>query len=401
MILGRSRTARFTRFGSWSVSRLVWVVALATVACGKEGPPLPPLHLVPDAVSNVVVRRSGNEVRFSFVLPSKNMNGPGTVDLGRVEIYAATVAGAAAPVANRELMSAKNLVGTIEVRQPLPPGEDPATKPADKRPAPGETTTFVEILDEAKLKPAYTAVDPAAAPVPAQPAAAQVPPVATQPGPNKRVYSIRGAARNGRPGQPAARIEVPLVEIPPPATALKATFSEKAINLAWDAPALAEGTAQFNVYTAEGLTPLNAAPLATAAFERPGVEFGKEECFVVRTVVSAGVVAIESGASERVCVTPADTFAPSPATGLNAVGSDGLISLIWNASSDADLAGYLVLRGEAPGDTLQPLTPAPIKETTFRDTSVKAGTRYVYVVVAVDTAGNRSVPSNRVEEAAR
>ena len=385
--------ARVTRFGVPGSHRIwsgtVCLAALVTFACGKEGPPLPPLHLVPEAVSSVVVRRSGNEVRFSFVLPSKNVNGPGTVDLGRVEIYAATVAGGAAPVADRELMSAKNLVGTIEVRQPLPPGEDTATQPADTRPAPGETTTFVEVLDDTKLKPAYTAVDPAAAAV------------ATQPGPDKRVYRIRGAARNGRPGQPAARIEVPLVEIPAPATALKASFTEKAINLAWTAPALAEGAAQFNVYTAEGLAPLNAAPLATAAFERPGVEFGKEECFVVRTVVSAGVVAIESGASERACVTPADTFAPSPATGLNAVGSDGLISLIWNASSDADLAGYLVLRGEAPGDTLQPLTPAPIKETTFRDTSVKAGTRYVYVVVAVDTAGNRSVPSNRVEEAAR
>jgi fibronectin type 3 domain-containing protein len=118
-------------------------------------------------------------------------------------------------------------------------------------------------------------------------------------------------------------------------------------------------------------------------------------------VITAGVVAIESAASERVCVTPADTFAPAPATGLTAVASSGLISLIWNASSDTDLAGYLVLRGEAPGDTLQPLTAAPIQETTFRDTNVKAGTRYVYVVVAVDAAGNRSGPSNRVEETAR
>ena len=388
-----------------NLARVVCVAALATVACGKSGPPLPPLHLVPDAVSNVVVRRSGNEVRFSFVLPAKNMNGPGTVDLGRVEIYAATVAGGATPVANRELMSAKNLVGTIEVRQPAPPGEDPATKPADKavdtRPAPGETATFVEMLDAAKLKPAYTAVAPATAAATVPPTAAQVPPVATLPGPDKRVYSIRGAARSGRPGQPAARIEVPLVDIPSPATDLKATFTDKAINLAWTAPTVAEGTPQFNVYTADGLSPLNPAPLATAAFERPGVEFGKEECFVVRTVVTAGVVALESGASERVCVTPADTFAPSPATGLSAVASSGLISLIWNAANDADLAGYLVLRGEAPGDTLQPLTPAPIKETTFRDTTVKPGTRYVYVVVAVDTAGNRSTPSNRVEEAAR
>jgi hypothetical protein len=49
------------------------------------------------------------------------------------------------------------------------------------------------------------------------------------------------------------------------------------------------------------------------------------------------------------------------------------------------------------------VTPEPVRETTFRDTGVKAGVRYVYVVVALDTAQppNRSAESNRVEETAR
>ena len=45
----------------------------------------------------------------------------------------------------------------------------------------------------------------------------------------------------------------------------------------------------------------------------------------------------------------------------------GSINLIWDANTEADLGGYLVLRGEAPGDTLQPLTPEPIKETRYQD----------------------------------
>jgi hypothetical protein len=67
------------------------------------------------------------------------------------------------------------------------------------------------------------------------------------------------------------------------------------------------------------------------------------------------------------------------------------------------MAGYLVLRGEAPGDTLQPLTPQPIKDTSYRDTTVKPGVRYVYAIVAIDraTPPNRSAPSARVEETAR
>ena len=99
-------------------------------------------------------------------------------------------------------------------------------------------------------------------------------------------------------------------------------------------------------------------------------------------------------------MTPADTFPPAAPTGLAAVGSEGAISLIWEASTEADLAGYLVMRAEA-GGAPRPLTPEPIKETTFRDATAARGVRYVYTVVAVDTTGNRSTPSNAVEETAR
>ena len=73
------------------------------------------------------------------------------------------------------------------------------------------------------------------------------------------------------------------------------------------------------------------------------------------------------------------------------------------SNSDSDLAGYLVLRGDAPGDTLRAITPEPVAATTYRDTTARAGMRYVYVVVAVDRASpqNVSAQSNRVEETAR
>ena len=44
----------------------------------------------------------------------------------------------------------------------------------------------------------------------------------------------------------------------------------------------------------------------------------------------------------------------------------------------------------------------PCNETVaFTDTTTRAGTRYTYAVVAVDKAGNRSTPSNRVDEVGR
>jgi hypothetical protein len=203
------------------------------------------------------------------------------------------------------------------------------------------------------------------------------------------------------------------------------SFTEHAVSLRWLAPVPEAGSAEavtFNVYTipaagktpapatapapaaAATPTPLNAAPLAEASFEHPGAAPGVEQCFAVRTVERVSDVNVESEPTPPVCVTPHDIFAPAAPKGLAVVAMDGgVMNLIWDANPEADLGGYLVLRGEAPGDTLQPLTPEPIHETSFRDTTVKPGVRYVYAIVAVDRANppNRSEASARVEETAR
>jgi hypothetical protein len=149
--------------------------------------------------------------------------------------------------------------------------------------------------------------------------------------------------------------------------------------------------------------PLNEKPLDAPTFSEKRGEYGVERCYVVRAVDTFGGGEVESRAAAPVCVTPKDIFPPAAPTGLGAVAGGGAINLIWEPNTEPDLAGYLVLRGEAPGEDLRPLTPDPITETTFRDSSVKPGVRYVYAVVAVDKADPRNVSgqSNKVEETAR
>jgi hypothetical protein len=149
--------------------------------------------------------------------------------------------------------------------------------------------------------------------------------------------------------------------------------------------------------------PLNTALVTTSSFKDPRVEFGTERCYVVRRVEMAGAIAIESAPSVPVCVTPVDTFPPAPPKNLAHIASGSGVSLLWEANSEPDLGGYVVLRGEAPGDKLAPLTPAPITNTSFTDTTVRRGRTYVYEVVALDkaTPANQSAPSNRVEETIR
>jgi hypothetical protein len=97
-------------------------------------------------------------------------------------------------------------------------------------------------------------------------------------------------------------------------------------------------------------------------------------------------------------------FPPAAPAGLAAVPSEGGISLIWEPSAELDLGGYLVLRREAGDATLRQLTDRPIAEARYRDTDVKAGTRYIYSVAAVDMQlplPNVSTLSQPVEETAR
>lgn len=374
----------FRTVGSAQVGPHRWFCALTVLllviglagGCGKKGAPLAPLHVVPGAVSGVSVRRLGPAVHLRFVLPTRNSGGQGTIDLDRVEIYAIDLMPGGPTPPNRDLLTKARVVGTIPVRPPPSEGESPAQGTPDTRPGPGDTATFTNELTPESMKAAV------------------------------RVYVIRGVARSGRPGEVSPRIGVPLGPAPPPPSGVAARFTQSAVIVDWTAPA-SEGAAPapaFNVYTAaDTVTPLNPAPVTAATYEHASVTVGTEQCFTVRHVMTVAGVSIESDPSAPACVTPADTFPPAAPKGLEVVAGSGVINLIWDANAETDLAGYVVLRGEAPGDTLQALTPAPIVETTFSDKAISPGVRYVYAIVAVDkaTPPNTSPQSARQEATAR
>jgi hypothetical protein len=472
----------------------VFLIAASMLACGRKGPPLAPLHLIPVAPANISVIRVGDEAQLRFDVPSTNVNGPGPVAVDRIEIFAATVAAGAVRPANRELLMSKYRIATIAIKPPPVEGEaPPETPPNDKRPSAGERTTFVEELTAERLQPVFTTLPkPAATPagtappaqpvsstttppsttaqptteaapgaagvapvaqpsVPAAPGAAgvtpvtqpaapgalgvetvQVPETAALPGtampvpevpgsspaavgaiapvpplpplPNyaARLYAVRGVTKGGRPGPPSTRLELPLVVPPGPPPVPAATATETSIVLTWS-PATSETPIAYNIYKAGSADPINPAPVAAGKFERAGVTFGTEECFTLRAIEKVANISLESTPSEPVCLTPRDTFAPAAPKGFSIVAGSGTMNLGWDANTESDLAGYLVLRGEAPGDTLQPLTPAPITATSYEDKTVKPGVRYVYAIIAVDkaTPPNRSAPSTRLEETAR
>ena len=421
---------------------------VAGAGCGKKGPPLAPFVLLPAAPARVTAQRAGDDVFVTFTLPLQNIDASKPADVRRVEVYGYT---ATTPPPRARQLELATLVATVPVAAALSEGallaqraRTPETKNAAR---PGATITVKETLGPEAFVPRSLPAPPA--PVPRTPVVAIRP---NPPGVLRRFYVTVAYSDRGRPGQPSAPVELPLMAVPDAPSGLQVEYTADTIGLSWQpagglmgflldnalpletlsdegAPAALEtalppGPTRYHVYRDLAPDPL-VLPAAATAGPPPGavvipqpltpepiaeltfsdtLEFDRERCYTIRAVRGTGPGAVESAPTERRCVTPVDVFPPEPPAGLSTVVREGAISLIWESSPDADVWGYVVLRGTPADATLQPLTAAPVVETQFTDTTVTAGTRYVYAVVAVDSrlpVPNMSVESARVEETAR
>ena len=329
---------------------------------------------------------------MQFVLPSANTDGSRPANIERVDVYALT---GPAPLSDNEVVKAGTRVGIVAVKAPRDPNEtiDADDPDSDLEPleGPGLDQGAVahvrELLSEATLTPSDATV---------------------------RTYVAVGISTRGRRGplskRRRSRSGRRRQHLAPPTV----TYDETAITIGWTAArsAASETERVSRVRrVAAGSRRREAADVGTrdAAdrhavdrddVSRPPRRVERERCYTVRAVRRIGDLSIEGDAAPPRCLAPADTFAPAAPTGLTAVASEGAINLIWTPNQEADLAGYLVLRAAAPSSDLVAMSPTPIAETTFSDT-VQPGMRYTYAIQAVDTAGNVSPASARVEETAR
>ena len=357
---------------------LVLVLVLGASACGSKGDPLPPFRPVPEKPANLlVIRVPDAPITLRFELPKASADGT-ALNLAALEIYSVMRPSTGRAPEPTDIGGRGNLVARIDLKEP---------------PEPGSAFVWEDSSADA-MTPAPLVV---------------------------RYYAVMGVSGHNRRGAPSDVVGVPLGEFPPTPSKLSASTTETAIKLDWLSTAPGVGYRVFEVKDGKpAVRPLNDTLLTATTFEDARMAFGVERCYQVRAVRDPSLVSlsapgvtsaasIESRPSNTVCVTPSDVFPPPAPANLTAIAGTGVINLIWDGVDVPDLAGYLVLRAEAPGDKLLPLdvfTPlfaAPILDTTYKDATAKTGTRYVYVVVAVDkaTPPNRSKESNRVEETGR
>jgi hypothetical protein len=383
---------------------------------------------------DLTARRTGDAVTVTFTIPSSNIDDTKPADIARVDVYAYT-AMAPGDVRDPRRMT---LVGSVTVRKPPEPQPEDASKKMPGPPPPpepgedqGALVTVTETLTADMAVPMAPDQKPRVPPVAS--AASwfdTLVPALTGPVPKaepRRYYVVFGVSRGGSRGPASGRPGVTIGE--PPAAPLQPSLetTESGVVVTWAVPPgarlpyqepaegdLLEATSRgmesappltYAVYrvSPDGQARLTEKPITALTFTDTSIEFGVERCYDVRTVTAEGSVSFESAPSPQACVTPIDTFPPPAPASLAAVAGEGAISLIWEGVDAADLAGYLVLRGEAPSGELTPLFETPARESTYRDANAKPGVRYVYAVVAVDRASppNRSAMSNKVEETAR
>ena len=388
-LMGRGWTARpIVRAGgpgmkAHSALAAALAIALALAACGKEGPPTPPLRAVPAPVKDLAVRQRGTHVLLSFTYPQTTPGGAALNGVTKVEVYEA-------------------------VLQPPPPLKAPAKPAAEKKPAGGKAAAAtaqeaVKAGAKATATGAATAAEPgtasgtgAAAAGAGGPGTAAVEPGATgtptPPGATAATTGKTAAApapgSAAGPGMPSpldprqyeslAKLRLTLtskdlgaatlgnqliIDLPLPEPLPAATVT---------APAAAAGTAPAKV--PPGAASAKAAPGAAAATAAAG----PTRDYAVRAYGPQGD---RSALSNQALLMPKEPPQPPEAVTVTPQ-ADGIL-VAWKPVANG--GGYAVYRRAATERfSSKPLALVRSGETRHLDQTARFGQSYIYSVTTVD-----------------
>ncbi len=359
---------------------------LLALACGKRGDPRPPVPVIPQATSDLVVTQRADQVILSWSYPSLTTAGRSLTSIDRINVLRYTEELPASAV-----------------------GRDPNTiLPGDIDPTiPEPVTLFSKIptIPAAQFLRLSSRVDSieranlATATAGSRLVYADTPPFRSPSGRPMRVtYAVVTEGGTSKSDISNLAIIVPLPVATPPA-GLTATAKAEGITLGWETPKTSvrgeeapviEGYHVYRTAPGEALTdfssPINNAPVkGTTYTDVP--PYGEHE-YRVSAVAMSGTPTIQSAVSAPVRATFKDLVPPPVPTGVTPLLETNRVRLLWEPVEAADLQGYLIYRIE--GRFRLKLSPHPWTDTHFIDASIDIGIPYVYEVTAIDKAGNES-----------
>jgi hypothetical protein len=318
-----------------SLSLLTLGPLLALVAaCGKSGPPLAPLRLMPEAPTELRLAERGDRIELTCRAPRASVDG---ARLGLLELQLFTSMTEGDPIKT--------------------------SAPRLHRVAPGEA--FSETMQ----------------PVPAA-------------GTTLRVVARARLGKRMSAVTPVATLTVQTPPLPPPQ--LRVERAAAGVQLHWKpAPEAAGGAVRYWVYRrpdsgAYGAA-LNAEPTSDPSFLDADAEASASVCYVVRSIVSVDPV-IESVSSTERCLAARPPARPATPRGLLAVPDGGAVQLSWTCSAEPVVVAYRVYRAEGQ-EQPQPRAKVEAGRCSFRDENLPSGAVLKYSLTAVDGSGNESAPA--------
>jgi len=170
--------------------------------------------------------------------------------------------------------------------------------------------------------------------------------------------------------------------IPPDApTGLAATVGDGQVELSWEANTGSD-LGEYRLYRGTSPDPTRfvaTVGAGTEGFTDTNVDESTTYYYRLTAVDDAGN---ESSFSEGVI-----TAAPAAPTGLTAEATDGGLDLSFSASTEGDVAEYLIYRMPSSAGATTPFDSVDVGVTTYTDASAEAGTRYYYRVKALSESG--------------
>jgi hypothetical protein len=366
------------------MKRIPWLAALIPAllfgpACGKKGPILAPLVLIPQKVETLKALQIGGRILLEWTNPESYIDGRALAGISGAEVWvyeksypAKTVA--SPPSAEEFEVHARRAEMIDESGEPIKPVKDASKKgrsgSAPKKQPPPKLFQYSYALSPNDLKGMTLTFG----------------------------LKVKDALK-GRLSEFSKLVTVtPQVAPLAPRQLHAAVFGDR-IDLRWEAPAANfDGSTPaavkgYNVYRLDksGKSErLNAAPVAGPTFADKTFLFGRDYRYVVRASTTLVAPFLESDDSPGADVLPKDIFPPLPPAGLSAAAGPDFITLIWDANREKDLAGYRVWRKEEGGGSFIALAKDLFLESTYTDRAVEKSRRYEYAITAVDALGNES-----------
>ncbi len=336
-------------------ARLALCVVALLAACGRKGPPLPPIIDVPETTTGLWSHQELDELVLTWKYPAMTKSGRTLTDLDRVDLY----------------------------RLEVPPGQEQVTAGPNgvemQRQLMLSRATLVVSLSGDALRQATRGEN--------LQYREKLPPVDEGKTPPTNWYAVRSVRRDRTASALSNVVAWQRRPIPPPVTGLKAVPQADGILLSWDELKDLKDVK----YVGERRSVPNGSweDLGMVVLEKnPQLDITAKQGMTWRYRIRAAVDFTAGPISPEVEVPYPDVYPPPPAANFICLPEPGIVRLRWDASAEAGVA-YKVLRRQGVGTWVHLTDQATAGEL---DDSNPLGGGAEYAVKAVDAAGNESDP---------